>query len=79
MKKTALHELIDFIEDGKFEFISDIFDKAKELKTTEEKQIKEAFEYGEYIYTVRQRLDYDHEDYDFNNSDEYYDFNYAKI
>jgi len=28
-QKTALDELMDFIEEGKFEFFSDIFDKAK--------------------------------------------------
>ena len=32
---------MDFIEEGKFEFFSDIFDKAKELKHTEQKQIIE--------------------------------------
>ncbi len=75
-QKTALDELMDFIEEGKFDFFSDIFDKAKELKDTEQKQIIEAFEYGAYIEHVKERLDYDHEDYDFNNADEYFDFTF---
>ena len=33
--KTAIDELMDFIEEGNFEYYSDIFDKAKELKTTD--------------------------------------------
>jgi ATP-dependent phosphoenolpyruvate carboxykinase len=75
-QKTALDELMDFIEEGNFEFISDIFDKAKELKDTEQKQIIEAFKYGAYVENVKERLDYDPEDFDFNNADEYFDFTF---
>ena len=44
--KTAIDELMDFIEDGKFEYFSDIYDKAKELKEIEKQQIADAFENG---------------------------------
>jgi len=76
--KTALDELMDFIEEGNFEFISDIFDKAKELKSTEEEQIKNAFGNGEYLCFKKDRLDYEDSDIDFHNSDEYYNFNYGQ-
>lgn len=76
--KTVLDELMDFIEEGKFEFFSDIFDKAKELKDTEQKQIIEAFEYGEYLCLKKDRLDYEESDIDFHNSDEYFNFIFKK-
>ena len=43
---TAIDELMEFIGAEKFEFISDIFDKAKELKEVEKQQIIYAFENG---------------------------------
>ena len=76
-QKTALDELMDFIEEGKFEFFSDIFDKAKELKDTEQKQIIEAFEYGEYLCFLKDRLDYEEDDVKFHNSDEYYNVTFG--
>ncbi len=71
-QNTALDELMDFIEEGKFEFVSDIFDKAKELKAVEEEQIKNAFGNGEFLCFKKDRLDYEESDIDFHNSDEYY-------
>ena len=76
-QKTALDELMDFIEEGKFEFFSDIFDKAKELKTTEEEQIKNAFGNGEYLCFLKDRLDYGEDDVKFHNSDEYYNVTFG--
>ena len=44
----------------------------------EKSQIVEAFEYGAYVEHVKERLDYDHEDYDFNTADEYFDFTFKR-
>lgn len=62
--KTAIDELMDFIEEGNFEYISDIFDKAKELKDVEKQQIIDAFENGiiggfdAYNYSANDAVDY---------------------
>ena len=81
---TSLEKLIEIIKDKRKE--SDISNtllrfcqvEAEKLLAEEKKQIIEAFEYGAYIEHVKERFDYDHEDYDFNNADEYFDFTFKR-
>ena len=69
--KTAMQEFIEDELRGETKPMAYYLDLEKE-------QIIEAFEYGAYIEHVKERLDYDHEDYDFNNADEYFDFTFNR-
>ena len=69
---TAIEWLIEELANNGIDHIylvSDITDKAKEM---EKQQIIDAYDNGAWMQSVKERLDYDHEDYKFNNSDEYY-------
>jgi len=79
---TALQELIEIIKDKRKE--SEISNtllrfcqvEAEKLLEKEKEQIIDAFENGEYMVFVKERLDYDHEDYEFNDSEEFYKVKY---
>jgi len=79
---TALQELIEIIKDKRKE--SDISNtllrfcqvEAEKLLEKEKEQIIDAFGNGEYITFCKDRLDYDPEDYEFNDSEEFYKAKY---
>jgi len=70
------------------EMINNRSDNSLKTKFTEEEkkfwldkekyQITEAFGNGEYIVYVKDRLDYDPEDYNFSDGDEYYDYTFNR-
>jgi hypothetical protein len=78
--KTVVYRILEMVNNRSDNSLKTKFTEDEFLfwMQQEKKQIIDAFEYGEYTYTVRKRLDYNHEDYKFNNSDEYYYFNYRK-
>lgn len=73
---TVINELIAKLKNDGYEIITIEMLEKNILPTfleKEKQQIIDAYEYGEWMQTVKERLDYDHEDYKFNNSDEYYE------
>lgn len=78
--KSPMLEMLEMINNRSENSLKTKFtEKEKKFWLDKEKhQITEAFEYGAYIEHVKQRLDYDHEDYDFNNADEYFDFTFNR-
>ncbi len=78
--KSAMLEMIEMINNRSNNSLKTKFtEEEKKFWLEKEKaQIVESFEYGAYIEHVKERLDYDHEDYDFNNADEYFDFTFNR-
>ena len=73
---TVINELIAKLKNDGYEIITiEMLEKniVPIFLEKEKQQIIDAYEYGEWMKTVKERLDYDHEDYKFNNSDEYYE------
>ena len=72
---TTLIELITKLKDDGYEIITiEMLEKniVPQFLEKEKQQIIDAYDNGEWMQSVKERLDYDHEDYKFNNSDEYY-------
>jgi hypothetical protein len=78
--KSAMLEMIEVINNRSDNSLKTKFtEEEKKFWLEKEKaQIIEAFGNGEYMVFVKDRLDYDHEDYNFSNSDEYYDFTFNR-
>lgn len=70
--KTAMQEFVNDTLNGSLKEMNYYFE-------LEKKQIEDAFGNGEYIVWVKERLDYDHEDYNFSNSEEFYNYTYKSI
>ncbi len=72
---TTLIELIKKLKDDGYEIITiEMLEKniVPQFLEKEKQQIINAYDNGAWMQSVKERLDYDHEDYKFNNSDEYY-------
>ncbi len=78
--KSPMLEMLEMINNRSANSLKTKFteEEKKFWLEKEKSQIVEAFEYGAYIEQVKERLDYDHEDYDFNNADEYFDFTFNR-
>jgi len=76
--KSAMFEMLEMINNRSDNSLKTKFtEEEKKFWLDKEKyQITEAFGNG-YMVFVKNRLDYDHEDYNFSNSDEYYDFTFG--
>lgn len=72
---TVINELIVKLKNDGYEIISIEMLEKNIIPTfleKEKQQIIDAYDNGEWMQFVKERLDYDHEDYKFNNSEEYY-------
>lgn len=72
---TVLQELISKLKNSGYEVITiEMLEKniIPEFLKKEEIMIKDAYNSGAWMCSVKERFDYDHEDYKFNNDDEYY-------
>ena len=74
VKKTAMQQLIDFIKSDDFKYL---YDSVKEewfntFLEKEKQQIKDAYNSGDYMSSIKERLDYDESDYKYKNADEYF-------
>lgn len=74
VKKTAMQQLIDFIKSDDFKYL---YDSVKEewfntFLEKEKQQIKDAYDSGDYMASIKERLDYDEPDYKYKNADEYF-------
>ena len=76
--KTAVEQLIEKLRESGVvneEFIQAVL---VDYIRIEKEQIIDAFGNGEYMVFIKKRPDYDHDDYNFNDSDEFYNHTYCR-
>lgn len=74
MSKTVVQEMIDFVTSDEY---NHLYPNVKQewFNTFLEKEklrIINAFDSGDYMCVVKERLDYDESDYKYKNAEEYY-------